>query len=89
MSDQKAFLGQSQDLTLWLGEMPSVSADAADQMRAIRTAIDERWLNYVPLERDAVFDDVVALYCASVGAGRVDLASSVRLPHGDSSPPYR
>ncbi|GAA5892393.1 hypothetical protein JCM8208_005810 [Rhodotorula glutinis] len=81
--DQRAFVAQSRDLLSWLGELPLVTAADEDELRAMRLEVDEHWMDWLPLEADGLFDQIVALYCDSCAAGRLDLNSpaSIAVKH--------
>ncbi|GAA5836510.1 hypothetical protein JCM9279_000411 [Rhodotorula babjevae] len=73
--DQRAFVSQTRDLLTWLGELPGVTAADEDELRSMRLTMDEHWMDYLPLERDALSDELVAVYCDSCAADRLELDS--------------
>ena len=73
--DQRAFVTQTRDLLTWLGELRGVTAADEDELRSCRLALDEHWDDWLPLERDVLFDELAAVYCDSCAADRPDLDS--------------
>lgn len=83
---QEAFLQQARALVQDLGSFAS-PADYETQSRLdhLLRVVDSTYMDWLPLERDAVIDALLALLCETCAHGSLDLVSSVRPFRGSLS----